>query len=81
MGRKQQRYVKLHSFLEDAVVSRGYQILESAIPAQTGQEIAKPRETERLDISAIVIPYATLRSFVAIYLIFWKTTKLFGMNR
>jgi hypothetical protein len=56
MGRQQQRYVKLHSFLEDAVGSRGHQILESAIPAQTGQEIATSRETERLDISAIVIP-------------------------
>jgi hypothetical protein len=41
LGRRQQRYAKLHSFLEDAVVSRGYQILGSAIPAQNVQEIEK----------------------------------------
>jgi hypothetical protein len=41
MGRRQQRYAKLHSFLEDAVVSRGYQILGSATPAQNVQEIEK----------------------------------------
>jgi hypothetical protein len=40
-GRKQQRYAKLHSFLEDAVVSRGYQILGSATPTQNVQEIKK----------------------------------------
>jgi micrococcal nuclease len=41
VGRRQQRYAKLHSFLEDAVVSRGYQILGSATPAQNVQEIEK----------------------------------------
>jgi putative tryptophan/tyrosine transport system substrate-binding protein len=34
VGRKQQRYAKLHSFLEDAVVSRRYKILRFATPAQ-----------------------------------------------
>jgi hypothetical protein len=48
MGRKQQRYAKLHSVLEDAVVSRGYQILGSAIPEQNVQEIEKQREVKGL---------------------------------
>jgi hypothetical protein len=45
VGRKQQRYAKLHSFLEDTVVSRSYQILGSAALAQNGQEVEKQRET------------------------------------
>jgi hypothetical protein len=35
----------LHSFLEDTVVSRSYQILGSAALAQNGQEVEKQRET------------------------------------
>jgi hypothetical protein len=34
LGKSQQRYVKLHSFLEDAARSRGYKIPGSAMPAQ-----------------------------------------------
>jgi hypothetical protein len=48
LGRKQQRYAKLHSVLEDAVVSRGYQILGSTIPEQNVQEIEKQREVKGL---------------------------------
>jgi hypothetical protein len=41
LGRKQQRYAKLHSFLEDAVVSSRYEILGSTTSAPNVQKREK----------------------------------------